>query len=75
MKVYAYIELSNYHFPMSRAKTLEYIKAQIRAVDEADGDGWYAWSPHNRYDNLFRVLQGKPIDDSQKPKNPNDNIN
>lgn len=58
MKVYAYIELSNYHYPMSRAKTLEYITKQIKAVDAAGADGWYAWSPHNRYDNLFTVLTG-----------------
>jgi hypothetical protein len=48
IKMYAYIELSNYHFPMSKPKTLEYIKAQIKAVHDAGGDGWYAWSPHNR---------------------------
>lgn len=59
IKVYAYIELSNYHFPMSHAKTLEYIKAQIKAVDEANADGWYAWSPHNRYDNLFKILENQ----------------
>ncbi|HVE44955.1 MAG TPA: putative glycoside hydrolase [Gammaproteobacteria bacterium] len=58
MKVYAYIELSNYHYPMSHGSTLKYIKEQIRAVDEAQADGWYAWSPHNRYDNLFAVLEG-----------------
>lgn len=57
MKIYPYIELSNYHFPMSREKTLAYIRAQIKAVDEAEVDGWYAWSPHNRYENLFFVLQ------------------
>jgi len=57
MKVYAYIELSNYHYPMSHAKTMDYIKAQIRAVHEAGADGWYAWSPHNRYDNLFSLLE------------------
>lgn len=56
IKMYAYIELSNYHYPMSREKTLEYIKAQLRAVDAAGADGWYAWSPHNRYDNLFNIL-------------------
>jgi len=56
IKMYAYIELSNYHFPMSHPKTLEYIKAQLKAVQDAGGDGWYAWSPHNRYDNLFNVL-------------------
>ncbi|MBX3708467.1 MAG: hypothetical protein KIT56_07060 [Gammaproteobacteria bacterium] len=59
IKMYAYIELSNYHYPMSRPKTVEYIKAQIRAVDAAGADGWYAWSPHNRYDNLFNILDGQ----------------
>lgn len=59
VKMIPYIELSNYHFPMSRPKTLEYIRAQLKAVSEAGADGWYAWSPHNRYDNLFRVLQSQ----------------
>lgn len=59
MKMYAYIELSNYHFPMSRAKTLAYISAQLRAVETAGADGWYAWSPHNRYDNLFNILENQ----------------
>lgn len=59
MKVYAYIELSNYHYPMSHDKTLEYIKAQIKAVADANADGWYAWSPHNRYDNLFSILENQ----------------
>lgn len=57
IKMYAYIELSNYHYPMTREKKLAYIRAQLRAVEHADADGWYAWSPHNRYDNLFYVLQ------------------
>lgn len=57
VKMYAWIELSNYHYPMSRAKTLEYIKAQIQAVNKANADGWYAWSPHNKYDNLFNILE------------------
>lgn len=59
MKVYAYIELSNYHYPMSHEDTLKYINAQLKAVEAAGADGWYAWSPHNRYDNLFNLLQGK----------------
>lgn len=58
IKLYAYIELSNYHYPMTHAKTLEYIQEQLEAVDEAGADGWYAWSPHNRYDNLFAILEG-----------------
>jgi hypothetical protein len=59
IKMYAYIELSNYHYPMSRTKTLAYIKAQLEAVKEAGADGWFAWSPHNRYDNLFYVLENQ----------------
>lgn len=58
-RLVAYIELTNYHFRMSHAKTLEYIKAQMEAVDAAGADGWYAWSPHNRYDNLFRILENE----------------
>jgi hypothetical protein len=57
VKMYAYIELSNYHFPMSHQKTLAYIQAQLNAVNDSGADGWYAWSPHNRYDNLFYVLE------------------
>jgi hypothetical protein len=59
MRIHAYIELSNYHFSMSKPQTLEYIKAQLKAVDEAGVEGWYAWSPHNRYDNLFTVLENQ----------------
>ena len=57
IKMYAYIELTNYHFPMSHERTLAYIKAQLQAVSEAKADGFYAWSPHNRYDNLFHILE------------------
>jgi len=60
-KMYAYIELSNYRYPMSRAKKLDYIRAQIKAVNEANADGWYAWSPHNRYENLFYILNNGKI--------------
>lgn len=67
IKMYAYIELSNYHYPMSREKTLEYIQAQIRAVHESGADGFYAWSPNNLYDNLFRVLKTTKVSE-YKPK-------
>jgi len=59
MKMYPYIELSNYHYPMSHQKTLDYIQAQLKAVKDAGADGWYAWSPHNRYDNLFYILKNQ----------------
>ena len=59
MKVIAYIELSNYHYRMSRAQKIDYIKEQMEAVKDAGIEGWYAWSPHNQYDNLFSILQKK----------------
>lgn len=59
VKMYAYIELTNYHFPMTRPKTIEYIKEQLRAVNNAGANGFYAWSPHNRYDNLFNILEAQ----------------
>jgi len=57
--MYAYIELSNYHYSMNQAQKIAYIKAQIKAVNDAGADGWYAWSPHNRYENLFLILKGE----------------
>jgi len=57
VKMIAYIELSNYHYSMTRAQKYKYIQAQLTAVKDAEADGWYAWSPHNRYDHLFTVLQ------------------
>lgn len=57
IKMYAYIELSNYHYNMSHEQTLQYIQAQLKATQDARADGWYAWSPSNRYDNLFDILE------------------
>ncbi len=60
-KLYPYIELSNYRYPLSHKKRLEYILAEIRAVEDAGADGWYVWSPHNEYDALFEVLEGNRV--------------
>lgn len=60
-KLYPYIELSNYHYPLSKEKKAKYIYAQIQAVQDVGADGWYAWSPQNKYDNLFRVLESYPV--------------
>jgi hypothetical protein len=60
-KLNPYIELSNYRYPLSQDKKLAYIYAQIKAVEEAGADGWYAWSPHNQYDSLFRVLETRKV--------------
>lgn len=61
VKLYPYIELSNYHYPLSHEKKLKYIYAQIEAVQDAGADGWYAWSAKNYYDNLFTVLENYPV--------------
>ncbi len=60
VKVIPYIELSNYRYPLSHSKKLEYIEAQIKAAENGGADGWYVWSPHNKYDNLFTVLSNYP---------------
>ena len=56
-KIYPYIELSNYHFPMSFTQTRNYLTAQIKAVEDAKANGWLAWSPNNKYDSLFDLLE------------------
>lgn len=58
VRVIPYIELSNYHYRMSNPQKIEYIRAQIKATRDAGVDGFYVWSAHNRYDNLFNVLGG-----------------
>lgn len=59
VKLIPYIELSNYHYPLSHTKKIAYVKAQLKAVKDAEADGWYAWSPNNYYDILFEVLENK----------------
>lgn len=57
--IYAYIEAYNYRFMMSHAKKLEYIAAEMKAAHDAGSNGWYVWSPNNRYASLFEVLANK----------------
>ena len=57
-KIYPYIEVYNFRYPsMPHGKLLDYIRAEIRAVQDSGVDGFYVWSPHNKYDNLFTVLK------------------
>lgn len=60
-KLIPYIELSNYHYLLSHEKKLNYIYAQIQAAEDAGADGFYVWSPHNRYDSLFQVLETRKV--------------
>jgi len=54
--VYAYIELFNFRFPLSRNAKIQYILDEFRAVRDAHADGWYAWSATNKYRLLFYIL-------------------
>ncbi len=56
VKIYAYIELFNYRYPMSYAKKVQYIKEQIRATLDSHANGYYFWSARNKYGILFSVL-------------------
>lgn len=67
-KLVPYIELSNYHYPLSRTKKIAYIQAQLKAVKDAGADGWYAWSPNNYYDVLFEVLETNPGNSNPSPQ-------
>jgi hypothetical protein len=56
-KVYPFIELYNYRYPLSYESKIKYISAEIKAVRDSRMDGWYAWNPHNQYDILFSLLE------------------
>ncbi|MCB1828069.1 MAG: hypothetical protein KDH94_06545, partial [Coxiellaceae bacterium] len=56
VKVFAYIELSNYRYPMSYQKKVQYIKAQMQGARDGGANGWYAWSANNHYKILFNML-------------------
>lgn len=58
-KVYPYIETNNYRYPMSPSVKFDYIEKQILAVEDSQVDGFYVWSPNNKYDNLFAVLKNR----------------
>lgn len=65
-KLNPYIEASNYHYKWSNAKKVGYIQSQIKAVEDANADGWFVWSPQNHYDNLFNALKTRGSS-SKKP--------
>lgn len=56
VKLYAYIEISNYRFPLSPSRRHAYVLAEMKAVKDANADGYFVWSAHNKYDYLFNVL-------------------
>lgn len=59
VKVYAYIELFNYRYPMNYQHRIKYIKAQIQAAMNGGANGWFAWSANNHYKILFNILDAE----------------
>lgn len=59
VKVYAFIEVFNYRYPMNYTKRAQYIKAQMQGAMNAGADGLYAWSANNHYKLLFNVLESE----------------
>lgn len=55
-ELYPYIELSNYRHGYTDEQLVGYIHSQIKAVEDAKADGWYAWSAGNKYDRLFTIM-------------------
>lgn len=56
-KVFAYIEAYNYRFFLSPTKRTEYIRAEMKAAEDAGANGFYVWSARNMYDPLFRAMK------------------
>lgn len=57
VNIYAYLEIFNYRYPMSREKRMSYARAQIQAAKDAGAQGYYIWSARNQYGVLFDVLR------------------
>ncbi|MCH9769601.1 MAG: putative glycoside hydrolase [Gammaproteobacteria bacterium] len=57
VRVYAYLEISNYRYPMSWQQRKRYIRAQIQGALDAGAHGYYIWSAKNKYRLLFQVLR------------------
>ena len=68
VKIYAYIELYNYRYWLSRQAKINYILAELRAVRDSHANGWYAWSANNKYNLFFSILAGHRSKLKPKPK-------
>jgi hypothetical protein len=70
VKLYAYIEISNYRYPLPGPKRRAYIVAEMKAVRDSGADGWYVWSAHNKYDYLFSLMGELAKNDPDKVNGP-----
>lgn len=60
-KLIPYIETHNFRYWHPDQELLAYVYAQIKATEDSQTDGWYAWSPQNKYDKLFLTLKTYPV--------------
>jgi len=52
-----YIEIWNPRYPMTDRQQIHYFREQLKAVQNANVDGWYVWHARNNYHILFQALQ------------------
>lgn len=57
VRIVPYIEVHNYKYQYSGQKGLDYVYQQIKAVEDSGVNGWYAWSPGNKYQTLFNAMK------------------
>lgn len=62
VKIHAFIEAHNFRYPKPVNENMKYIQAQIQGVRDAGADGYYFWSAHNQYEDLFAVLKNNKAD-------------
>ncbi len=60
-KLIPYIEVNNFRYKYSPEEHLNYVHAQLMAVQDAGANGWYAWSAGNKYKYLFMAAKEKDI--------------
>ncbi|MCX7120501.1 MAG: hypothetical protein NTZ67_01795 [Gammaproteobacteria bacterium] len=56
VSVIPYIEIYNYRYALGPAEKTRYILAEMKAVRDGGGVGWYVWSATNHYKPLFAFL-------------------
>jgi hypothetical protein len=56
-KIYPFIEVYNFRYPLGGKAQLNYIHQEIKAVEDGSVNGWYFWSPNNQYAPLYATLR------------------
>lgn len=59
VKIFPFIELYNYRYPLSYAEKVKYIKDEIKAAQDHNTAGYYVWNAKNDYEILFNILRSE----------------